>query len=160
MWEYIGLILYIRFNWIETSCFPRFLLSILAKVTSPDTIRFKQLSRIRVLGIFKVRFILVPISTGFFSQNEASAALMEESSVLSSNSFPVASNPETRTGRDRSKRRSPLAYLFASPVGAFFTASCVYCIRFKFSQKIKFLTIALEDDLKDDFSSLSLIERG
>ena len=95
------------------SCFFSLFWSALTNVTLPVISSFRSLSRRTVLGTSKDSFNLEPIVTPESSQKTASLALMEASSVYSLNSFPVASIPETRVGRESSKLRSVFASLVA-----------------------------------------------
>jgi hypothetical protein len=95
------------------SCFFSLFCSALTKVTLPVISSLRSLSRRTVLGTSKDSFSLEPIVTPESSQNTASWALMEASSVYSLNSFPRASIPETRVGRESSKLRSVFSYLEA-----------------------------------------------
>jgi len=88
------------------SCCSFFIESIEAEETLPEIVRFKLFSRIKVLGIFKLRSSLVPSRTLFFILITASWELILESLVFSLKLSPLASHPETNAGRIRLKERS------------------------------------------------------
>lgn len=66
-----------------------------------------------VLGIRRERLSGDPIKTLDLSQKSAFWALMERIRVFSSNSFPLASFPDTKAGRESSNERSLFETLVA-----------------------------------------------